>query len=91
MKPDVLLYFLAPYLLETEPLGAQNLTVLHLGCQTASHIEPLISATSVLSPVATGVCNHTLNLNTCGEDPNSDRHSFTEATEPFLNSLAPNC
>lgn len=90
MKPDVLLYFLAPYLLETEPLGALNLTVLHLRCQTASHIEPLISATSALSPVATGLCNHALNLNTCGEDPNSGHHSFTEATEPLLKSLPPN-
>lgn len=91
MKPDVLLYFLAPYLLETEPLVALNLTVIHLGCQTASHFEPLISATSILSPLATGVCKHTQNLNTCGEDPNSGHHSFTEATEPFLKSLPPNC
>lgn len=49
MKPDGLLYFLAPYLLETEPLGALNLTVLLLGYQTASHTASLNSATSALS------------------------------------------
>lgn len=56
-----------------------------------SHIEHLISATSALSPVATGVRNHTLHLNTSGEDLNSGHHSFTEDIEPFPKFLPPNC